>query len=90
MENSNLVKAEILQHLQSRFKLIEVMYKHCSIYKNKHCSLFKAEILQHLQYVGGKISTVAFKIKLIELMYKHKFKLIRFDRRYFQLQIFFV
>jgi len=82
VENPNLVKAEILQHLQSRFKLIEVMYKYCNFYKNKHCSLFKAEIMQHLQYVGGKISTVAFKIKLIELMYKHKFKLIRFDRRF--------
>ena len=46
VENPNLVKPEILQHLQSRFKLIEVMYK--------HCSLFKAEILQHLQSVGGK------------------------------------
>ena len=54
VENPNLVKPEILQHLQSRFKLIEVMYEHCSFYKNKHCSLFKAQILQHLQYVGGK------------------------------------
>ncbi|KAG5035316.1 hypothetical protein JHK87_010226 [Glycine soja] len=25
--------------------------KHCSVYKNKHCSLFKAEILQHLHQI---------------------------------------